>query len=159
MNRLPLPPLPPPGRWVPFPLQKLALERALAIAFREPLAAGALDFLCGRWVAIRIEDACIEWYVTRGFRGLRVIAGGVAPDVSFRGRLRDFALLASRRADPDTLFFQRRLSVTGSTELGLACKNVMDSVEWDRWPPLLRRLVDGAERLSALALGSGRSSL
>ncbi|MBI2383410.1 MAG: SCP2 sterol-binding domain-containing protein [Gammaproteobacteria bacterium] len=133
-----------PARLIPFPLQRAALEKALAVVFRDQLASGALDFLERRWVAIVIEDAGIEWYITRGTGGLLVLDGGVKADVTFRGRLREFVLLASRTADPDTLFFQRRLSVTGSTELGLACKNVMDTVEWDRWPPLLRRVLHGA---------------
>jgi predicted lipid carrier protein YhbT len=148
--RLPLPPLLRPlrpARLIPFSLQKAALERALAVAFRDQIAAGALDFLERRWVAVIVEDAGIEWYLTRGTRGLLVIDGGVKADVTFRGQLREFVALAARRADPDTLFFQRRLSVTGSTELGLACKNVMDSVEWERWPPLLRHLLRGADDL------------
>lgn len=136
-----------PARLIPFPLQKAALERALAVTFRDQIAAGALDFLERHWVAVIVEDAGIEWYLTRGTRGLLVIDGGVKADVTFRGRLREFVALATRRADPDTLFFQRRLSVTGSTELGLACKNVMDSVEWDRWPPLLRQLLRGADEM------------
>lgn len=140
---------PPPAllrgaRLIPFPLQKAALERTLNLVFREQLAAGALDFLDRKWMAVIIEDLGLEWYITRGTEGMLVLGGGVSADVCFRGQLRDFVLLASRRVDPDTLFFQRRLSVTGSTELGLACKNLMDSVEWDAWPPLLQRLLRGA---------------
>ncbi len=147
-----LPPLPflktlRPGRLIPFPLQKVVLERALDMVFREQLDSGALDFLKQRWIAVVIEDAGLHWTITLGPRGLQLINGGVEPEVTFRGELREFVLLASRRRDPDTLFFQRRLSVTGDTELGLSCKNLMDSVEWERWPPVARQLLQTAGEL------------
>lgn len=41
----------------------------------------------------------------------------------------DFLLLAQRRQDPDTLFFSRRLSMEGDTELGLVVKNALDAIE------------------------------
>lgn len=46
----------------------------------------------------------------------------VAEDVSFSGNLNDLVLIAGRKEDPDTLFFQRRLSIEGDTELGLEVK-------------------------------------
>lgn len=147
-----LPPLPffetlRSGRLIPFPLQRAVLEHALDTMFREQLDSGALDFLKRRWITVVIEDAGLQWTITLGTRGLLVIDGGAEPEVTFRGGLREFVLLASRRRDPDTLFFQRRLSVTGDTALGLACKNLMDSVEWDRWPPVARQLLQTAGEL------------
>jgi predicted lipid carrier protein YhbT len=50
-------------------------------------------------------------------------------------------MLATRRADPDTLFFQRRIRVEGDTELGLGIKNTMDSMDWDDLPLPIRRLL------------------
>jgi predicted lipid carrier protein YhbT len=43
------------------------------------------------------------------------------------------ARLAARAEDPDTLFFQRRVSFEGETETGLAIKNALDALEW-HWP-------------------------
>ena len=40
-------------------------------------------------------------------------------------------MLATRSEDSDTLFFQRRLSLEGSTELGLQLKNLLDGIEMD----------------------------
>lgn len=37
--------------------------------------------------------------------------------------------LARRQEDPDTLFFNRRLSMEGDTELGLVVKNAIDALE------------------------------
>ncbi|EXJ09542.1 ubiquinone anaerobic biosynthesis accessory factor UbiT [Nitrincola nitratireducens] len=38
--------------------------------------------------------------------------------------------MAKRTEDPDSLFFQRQLSIEGDTELGLGIKNLLDSLEW-----------------------------
>ena len=43
-------------------------------------------------------------------------------DVSFSGNANDLVLIAARKEDPDTLFFQRRLRIEGDTELGLYVK-------------------------------------
>jgi predicted lipid carrier protein YhbT len=37
--------------------------------------------------------------------------------------------LARREADPDTLFFDRKLSIEGDTELGLLLKNTLDAID------------------------------
>ena len=50
---------------------------------------------------------------------------------------RDFMLLLTRREDPDTLFFSRRLVSEGDTELGLSVKNLLDAVDPET---VLRRL-------------------
>ena len=48
-----------------------------------------------------------------------------------RGSYDDFWRLASRSEDPDTLFFQRRLTIEGETETGLLLKNLLDGLEYD----------------------------
>ena len=35
-------------------------------------------------------------------------------------------LMASQKVDPDTLFFNRELTITGDTNLGLEVKNLID---------------------------------
>ncbi|HEX7954152.1 MAG TPA: SCP2 sterol-binding domain-containing protein, partial [Burkholderiales bacterium] len=42
---------------------------------------------------------------------------------------RDFLRLARREADPDTLFFDRKLLIEGDTELGLLLKNTLDAID------------------------------
>lgn len=59
-------------------------------------------------------------------------------DVSFSGNANDLILIAARKEDPDTLFFQRRLQIEGDTELGLYVKNLMDAIELDSMPSVLR---------------------
>ena len=66
-----------------------------------------------------------------------------------RDRANDLILIAARKEDPDTLFFQRRLRIEGDTELGLNVKNLMDSIDLDTMPALLKngllRLADFVE--------------
>jgi O2-independent ubiquinone biosynthesis accessory factor UbiT len=52
------------------------------------------------------------------------------PDLHFTARLSAFLQLVSRQEDPDTLFFNRSLTVEGDTELGLRVKNMLDALEW-----------------------------
>lgn len=47
------------------------------------------------------------------------------------GEFADFWLLATRAEDPDTLFFNRRLNIEGSTEVSLTIKNLLDALDFD----------------------------
>ena len=58
------------------------------------------------------------------------------PDLAFGANLSAFLQLALRQEDPDTLFFNRELSIEGDTELGLIVKNMLDAVEWPTLPSL-----------------------
>jgi predicted lipid carrier protein YhbT len=71
-------------------------------------------------------------------------------DVSFSGNANDLILIAARKEDPDTLFFQRRLRIEGDTELGLYVKNLMDAIDLASMPNVLRiALVQMAEFIEA----------
>lgn len=63
------------------------------------------------------------------------------PDLAFAANLSAYLQLLARQEDPDTLFFNRELEITGNTELGLIVKNMLDAVEWPSLPdlPLLHR--------------------
>jgi predicted lipid carrier protein YhbT len=58
------------------------------------------------------------------------------PDLSFRANLSAFMQMIARQEDPDTLFFNRELSIEGDTELGLVVKNMLDAVEWPKLPSM-----------------------
>jgi len=63
------------------------------------------------------------------------------PDLHFTAPLSAFLQMVSRQEDPDTLFFNRTLTIEGDTELGLRVKNMLDAVEWPSlpWPGLRPR--------------------
>ncbi|HEY0207607.1 ubiquinone anaerobic biosynthesis accessory factor UbiT [Acerihabitans sp.] len=126
-----------PIKLTPFALQRQVLEQALRWQFRAALAEGELAFLDGRWLRIEVMDIALVWYMTVENEQLKVSRQARA-DVSFSGNANDLILIAARKEDPDTLFFQRRLRIEGDTELGLYVKNLMDSVDLDTMPRLLR---------------------
>ena len=148
-----------PGRFIPYPVQKQVLSVVLNQAFREPLQSGELDFLEGARVRIRVTDLCIDWLICVGGDKFTPIERSLKEDVCISGESPDFVLLATRQADPDTLFFQRRIRIEGDTELGLGIKNTMDSMDWDDLPVPLRRLLQGIslviEKLQKLNSASG----
>jgi len=53
----------------------------------------------------------------------------LTPDLCITASAYDFSLLARKKVDPDTLFFNRRLSMEGDTELGILVKNSLDAIE------------------------------
>jgi predicted lipid carrier protein YhbT len=60
-------------------------------------------------------------------------------DVTFSGALNEFILIAGRKEDPDTLFFQRRLVIEGDTELGLEIKNLLDNIDFENLSPFVEK--------------------
>lgn len=148
-----------PGRYIPYALQKQVLSMVLNQAFREPLRHGELDFLADAKVRIRVTDLCIDWLIRVGSDEFTPLERTLKDDVCISGESVDFILLATRQADPDTLFFQRRIRIEGDTELGLGIKNTMDSMDWDDLPLPLRRLLQGIslviEKLQKLNFAPG----
>ena len=130
-----------PGRMVPYEVQKKLLGLVLNQAFRSPLKHGELDFLEGAKVRIKITDLCVNWLISVDKDRFTPIDREQEDDVCISGEGPDFILLATRQADPDTLFFQRRIRIEGDTELGLGVKNTMDSMDWDDLPMPLHRLL------------------
>ena len=130
-----------PGRLIPYSAQKPVLSMVLNQAFREPLQHGELDFLEGAKVLIKVTDLNIDWLISVGSDKFVPVERELEDDVCISGESPDFILLATRQADPDTLFFQRRIRIEGDTELGLGVKNTMDSMDWEDLPMPLRRLL------------------
>ena len=143
------------GRVIPYSVQKPVLCVVLNQAFREPLQHGELDFLEGAKVRIKITDLCLDWLISVGGDRLTPIERELDDDVCISGESPDFILLATRQADPDTLFFQRKIRIEGDTELGLGVKNTMDSMDWEDLPMPLRKLLQSVgvviEKLQKIA--------
>ena len=66
--------------------------------------------------------------------------------------------LASRLEDADTLFFQRRLELTGDTELGLTARNLLDRLPWESVPLGLRVVLNRCARLASEARSAHQST-
>jgi predicted lipid carrier protein YhbT len=138
--RLPLP-LALPLRLMASRTHSSLLAKAMNRLLAPELADGELDFLHGRVLSIRVTDARVEYRLTLASDGLAAAAEQQPEDLSIEGSVYDFLLLATRREDADTLFFNRRLRLGGDTELGLYVKNFIDALELDaRLGPLLKLL-------------------
>lgn len=128
----------PLGQHIPFTWQKHALEKGLNKLFANALEDGLFDVLEGRWLRIFVEDLRLSWYLSKCQQRSQLVLARYQPaEVAISGNWREFLLLASRQEDPDTLFFRRRLRITGDTELGLAIKNLIDGMDPDQLPPWL----------------------
>lgn len=147
--------LPPPARWAvalrvcPPALQRALLERAMARVLAAPLESGALAFLQGRRLGIDVTDLGLHWVVTLDHGRLRAIEEPA--EASVRGTATDLLLLAGRLEDADTLFFQRRLVLTGDTELGLTARNLLDRMPWEDVPLAARILINRGARFAQSA--------
>lgn len=132
---------------VPNAVRTAALVQILNRVFAPELRDGELEFLNGHVMRIGVDDARLEFRLTLAGTQIKAAPRGAASDLSIDGSVYDFLLLATRREDPDTLFFNRRLRLGGSTELGLYVKNFLDSLELeDRLGPLLK-VMNGATDL------------
>ncbi|EOY1016808.1 SCP2 domain-containing protein [Klebsiella quasipneumoniae] len=126
-----------PVKLAPFALKRQVLEQVLSWQFRQALVEGELEFLEGRWLSIHVRDIGLLWY-TSVVDGRLVVSQQADADVSFSADASDLLMIAARKQDPDTLFFQRRLVIEGDTELGLYVKNLMDAIELEQMPKALR---------------------
>jgi predicted lipid carrier protein YhbT len=82
----------------------------------------------GRRFCVSVKDMGLRLYFSVRPTGFHAERNGLA-DVTFTATAQDFARLALRMEDPDTLFFNRRLLIEGDTDLGLTVKNMLDAVE------------------------------
>jgi len=114
---------------IPLVLKQLVVEAPLNRLFSEAIADGEFDDFEGRRIRLELNGG--QPGVTFGFwtGRLRIVDG--PGETTIRGSLSAFKTLAERNQDPDQLFFQRRLVIEGDTELGLALKNLLDSLEWN----------------------------
>lgn len=114
---------------IPIPFKQLAAEAPLNRLFARAIADGEFDHFEGR--RIRLELIGGRPGITFGYWAgrLRVLNG--PGEATIRGSLNAFRTLAAQKQDPDQLFFQRHLVIEGDTELGLALKNLLDSLDFN----------------------------
>lgn len=107
----------------------LLFAAGLNLVLNRHLPGDLCDALKGKTLRINVSDAGarfdFEW--VNGRFAARVPAAEV--DLTISANAHDFMLLARRQADPDTLFFSRRLMMAGDTELGLRVKNALDALD------------------------------
>ncbi len=110
-----------PGSWL--------FANGLNLALASQLPADVKVALEGKRLRLRVLDAGLAFDFL--WQANRFVAGRpqAQADLTISAALHDFVLLARRQEDPDTLFFNRRLSIEGDTELGLLFKNTLDALD------------------------------
>lgn len=107
----------------------LMFVTALNLALSNKLAPDVTQMLVGKKLRLCVTDT--RWTFDFEWTNHRFSAcqNKGAADLTISASAYDFMLLARRQEDPDTLFFSRRLSMEGDTELGLLVKNTLDAIE------------------------------
>lgn len=119
-----------PLRFFPDAVHAELLARVFNHLLRGQPIATRLSEINGKSVCIHLKDASSKIY-------FRIEQGRLQPaspgptDVYISGMVGDFWQLATRREDPDTLFFSRRLCIEGDTETGVHVKNLLDALDYD----------------------------
>ena len=139
---------------VPFFVQRFTLQRILNQMFAQAMQDGLFDMLEQRWMRLQVNDLNLSWCLSKDPNSNRLLINDRAPvEVTISGNWREFLLLASRQEDPDTLFFRRRLQIDGDTELGLAVKNMIDSLDSDDLPSWLWQAIETLGKQASPAVG------
>lgn len=106
-----------------------ALATALNLGLASQLPEDVRARLQGRKFRIHIRDAGVMMDFTWNGRRFAALPRQSRTDLTIAATGPDFLKLAQRQEDADTLFFSRRLSMQGDTELGLVVKNTLDALE------------------------------
>jgi len=118
-----------PLSFIPSIVHSTSLVVALNSLFSQALEEGELDFLKGQILLITVQDANLNFCLTLVRGKLVACQHNDEYDLLIEGTAYDFLLMLTRREDADTLFFNRRLRLSGSTELGLYVKNFLAALE------------------------------
>lgn len=116
------------ARLPPHPGSAL-LAAALNLGLADRLPSDVLRYLLNRKLRIHVRDARLSFDISWTGSRFAAVAVQERPDLVLSANAQDFLRLAQRQEDPDTLFFSRRLSMEGDTELGLVLKNALDALE------------------------------
>lgn len=113
------------------PLQAELLSGLVNHLLRHQAFTAGLDYLDGKrlWLCLTDVPLCLKLRIVG--RRLRPSQDRTGWDVRIRGSARNLWRLASRAEDPDTLFFNRELTLEGDTDAALYLKNLLDAAEFD----------------------------
>ncbi|MCW8878593.1 MAG: SCP2 sterol-binding domain-containing protein [Kangiellaceae bacterium] len=130
---------------IPMPIKLTSIEFVLNRLLKDPISSGLFDFLDGRVIGIHISDADIYASISAKKNSLHCIHISSEECLQNEANLTintvDAIKLINQEVDPDTLFFKRRLKISGNTELAHWVKNTIDSIDPEIIPILLRQLL------------------
>ena len=107
----------------------MLLVSALNLGLARQLPGDVRQFLLNKKLRIHVRDARLTFDFAWTGERFGACPRQQATDLTLSASAHDFLRLAQRQEDPDTLFFSRRMSIEGDTELGLVVKNALDALE------------------------------
>lgn len=129
-------------RHTPAPVMKVFLNTAVNHLLQKERTTGELDFLKGHTAAVVIKDLDFSFSMTLANNRLNITTPAQPADATLKSDQASMLAILHGEVDPDTLFFRRKLLITGDTELGLYIKNLIDTINLtERIPaPLMKFL-------------------
>ncbi|OSM01498.1 ubiquinone anaerobic biosynthesis accessory factor UbiT [Magnetofaba australis] len=151
-----------PMKLLPQPATAVGLGVTLNLFFtRYPDLKRRLSELAGKVFEFTVEDLGQSYYMRVEDDGrVRIHTySDEAPNVTMNGDAEAFLQLLFNTEDPDSLFFARKLKMSGETETGLHFKNILDNVEID-WSQELGSLfgAPGAQLAAKMAAWSAEKA-
>jgi predicted lipid carrier protein YhbT len=142
----------------------MLLVTALNLGLARQLPGDVRQFLLNKKLRIHVRDARLTFDFAWTGQRFAACAKQQATDLILSASANDFLRLAQRQEDPDTLFFSRRMSIEGDTELGLVVKNALDALELpvldlQQWAPqqVLARITQWrSAKAGSRAAGAGK---
>ncbi|MBF0309906.1 MAG: SCP2 sterol-binding domain-containing protein [Magnetococcales bacterium] len=134
-----------PLKLLPQPFTAVSLGITLNLFFsRYPALKERLSELGGKIFEFDVEDLGKQFYMRVEDNGGILLHTYCDDDchVTMAGESTAFLDLLTGQADPDSLFFSRRLKLSGETDTGLRFKNLLDNVEID-WEKEMASVVGG----------------
>ncbi len=107
----------------------MLLVSALNLGLARQLPSDVRQLLLNKKMRIHVRDARLTFDFAWTGERFAACALQQTTDLTLSASAHDFLRLAQRQEDPDTLFFSRRMSIEGDTELGLVVKNALDALE------------------------------
>ena len=134
-------------RATPAIIQQQCAKKLLNKLLDKPLLNHELDFFAGKTLNLQLTDIGLHLGIHLADSKLQVGDAHNIADVRLAAASKDLLLIAAQAVDVDRLFFQRRLHMSGDTELGLEIKNLLASQDLSELlPPLwlgrLKKITD-----------------
>jgi len=129
---------------LPSSPSKKMIESLLNSTFSNQISEGDFDFLNDKQLQLEIVDANLFIGISfsnRYFCCTHLSSAKYSNDVTLSINTFDAIRLIEQEIDPDTLFFQRKLKISGNTELAHHVKNTIDTLNHALIPQFPLKLI------------------
>lgn len=119
--------------------QQFLARQVFHYLFADEIRQRELGFMQGRWLGIEIPELDLHCAFSLDGHMQLLLRYQQKPDALIRVHLDAALALLKSEKDPDTLFFQRRLVISGNTDLAHHVKNTLDNKLWPAPPEFIQK--------------------